>query len=120
VNIHEYQAKELLGAMTSPCQTAAWHSPRRGCAGRTQAGRPHLGGEVADPRRWTRRGRFAGDPSGKGGVRVVKSIDEVQANAAQMLGATLVTKQTGPAGREVRRLYIEEGCDIARELYLAC
>src|SRR3546814_9731557 len=50
--------------------------------------------------------------------RVVKSIEEVKANAGAMLGHVLVTKQTGPAGKEVKRLYIEEGCDIARELYL--
>ncbi|SFD23359.1 succinyl-CoA synthetase (ADP-forming) beta subunit [Cupriavidus sp. OV038] len=70
----------------------------------------HAGGRGA--------GRFADDSSGKGGVRVVKSIDDVRSSAAQMLGKTLVTRQTGPAGRVVRRLYVEEGCDIARELYL--
>jgi succinyl-CoA synthetase beta subunit len=70
----------------------------------------HAGGRGA--------GRFQDDPNGKGGVRVVKSMEEVKANARQMLGHVLVTKQTGPAGKEVKRLYIEEGCDIARELYL--
>ena len=57
-------------------------------------------------------------PDGKGGVRVSKSVDEVRENAGEMLGHVLVTKQTGEAGKEVKRLYIEEGCDIARELYL--
>jgi len=70
----------------------------------------HAGGRGA--------GRFADDSSGKGGVRVVKSIDDVRSSAVQMLGKTLVTRQTGPAGRVVRRVYVEEGCDIARELYL--
>jgi succinyl-CoA synthetase beta subunit len=119
VNIHEYQAKELLRrydvAVPNGCVA---FTPEEAAQAARKLGGPiwvvksqiHAGGRGA--------GRFAGDPSGKGGVRVVKSIDEVQANAAQMLGATLVTKQTGPAGREVRRLYIEEGCDIARELYL--
>ncbi|MEK7693807.1 MAG: ADP-forming succinate--CoA ligase subunit beta [Pseudomonadota bacterium] len=119
MNIHEYQAKELLRrydvAVPNGCVA---FTPEEAAQAARKLGGPiwvvksqiHAGGRGA--------GRFAGDPSGKGGVRVVKSIDEVQANAAQMLGATLVTKQTGPAGREVRRLYIEEGCDIARELYL--
>ena len=64
------------------------------------------------------KGRFKDDPNGKGGVRVSKSIEEVGANAAAMLGHELVTKQTGPAGKTVKRVYIEEGCDIKRELYL--
>ena len=77
----------------------------------------HAGGRGA--------GRFKGpdgtvDEAGKGGVRVVKSVEEVAANADAMLGATLVTKQTGPAGKEVKRIYVEEGCDIARELYSPC
>ncbi|MGH6990742.1 MAG: ADP-forming succinate--CoA ligase subunit beta, partial [Stellaceae bacterium] len=55
---------------------------------------------------------------GKGGVRLAKSVAEVGQEAAAMLGRVLVTKQTGPAGREVKRVYVEEGCDIARELYL--
>ncbi len=58
------------------------------------------------------------DKGGKGGVRVAKSPAEVKDQAASMLGHVLVTKQTGPAGREVKRVYIEEGCDIKRELYL--
>ncbi|NQU57355.1 MAG: ADP-forming succinate--CoA ligase subunit beta, partial [Rhodospirillales bacterium] len=64
-------------------------------------------------------GRFADNPNGKGGVRVVKSLDEVKGSVSEMLGHVLVTKQTGPAGKEVKRVYIEEGCDIARELYLS-
>jgi len=65
------------------------------------------------------KGRFKDDPSGKGGVRIAKSIEEVGQHAAAMLGHDLVTKQTGPAGRTVKRLYIEDGCDIKRELYLS-
>src|SRR5438067_2094399 len=65
------------------------------------------------------KGRFKDDPNGKGGVRVSKSVEEVGANAAAMLGHDLVTKQTGPAGKTVKRLYVEEGCDIKRELYLS-
>nr|WP_241024776.1 ADP-forming succinate--CoA ligase subunit beta [Burkholderia sp. Ac-20365] len=70
----------------------------------------HAGGRGA--------GRFADDPDGKGGVRVVKSVSDVGLSATQMLSHVLVTKQTGPAGREVKRVYIEEGCAIERELYL--
>src|SRR5260370_2372118 len=65
------------------------------------------------------KGRFKDDPNGKGGVRFAKSIEEVGANASAMLGHELVTKQTGPAGRTVKRLYIEQGCDIKRGLYLS-
>ena len=64
------------------------------------------------------RGVSKAKPDGKGGVRVSKSVDEVRENAEEMLGKVLITKQTGPAGKQVNRLYIEEGCDIARELYL--
>lgn len=52
-------------------------------------------------------------------MRLAKSVDEVGANAAAMLGHELVTKQTGPVGRTVKRLYVEEGCDIKRELYIS-
>jgi len=71
----------------------------------------HAGGRGA--------GRFADDTEGKGGVRLAKSLDEVRAAAAAMLGHTLVTKQTGPAGKRVHRIYVEAGCDISRELYLS-
>jgi succinyl-CoA synthetase beta subunit len=70
----------------------------------------HAGGRGA--------GRFAEEHEGAGGVRLCMSLDEVKENARKMLGHVLVTKQTGAAGKEVKRLYIEEGCDIARELYL--
>jgi succinyl-CoA synthetase beta subunit len=70
----------------------------------------HAGGRGA--------GRFKDDPQGKGWVRIVKSVEDVSKTAAAMLGHVLVTKQTGPKGREVKRIYVEEGCDIKRELYL--
>src|ERR1700744_5707967 len=66
------------------------------------------------------KGKFEGlPPDAKGGVRGVKSVEEVRANAAEMLGRVLVTHQTGPKGKQVNRLYIEEGAAIARELYLS-
>ncbi len=70
----------------------------------------HAGGRGA--------GRFAEDPQGKGGVRLAKSVAEARGAADAMIGKTLVTKQTGPAGKLVNHVYVEAGCDIARELYL--
>jgi succinyl-CoA synthetase beta subunit len=119
MNIHEYQAKGLLKkfGVAVPNGSVAY-TPKEAKSAAEELGGPvwvvksqiHAGGRGA--------GRFADDPDGKGGVRVVKSIDEVVESADAMLGHTLVTKQTGPKGKEVKRLYIEEGCDIARELYL--
>src|SRR5258708_16306450 len=66
------------------------------------------------------KGKFKELPSdAKGGVRLAKSIDEVAAHAREMLGHTLVTAQTGPAGKQVNCLYIEDGCDIEKEFYLS-
>ncbi|MEZ5669354.1 MAG: ADP-forming succinate--CoA ligase subunit beta [Alphaproteobacteria bacterium] len=120
MNIHEYQAKELLRrfGVATPSGGVAY-TPDEAVKVAEGLGGPvwvvksqiHAGGRGA--------GRFKNDPDGKGGVRVVKSIDDVRANAQAMLGQVLVTKQTGPAGKEVKRIYVEGGCDIARELYLS-
>jgi succinyl-CoA synthetase beta subunit len=119
MNIHEYQAKSLLqkygvavpkgGVAYTPAEA---EKVARGLAGPVYVVKSqiHAGGRGA--------GRFVDQPQGKGGVRVVKAIDEVAKNAAEMLGHVLVTKQTGAKGREVKRVYVEEGCDIKRELYL--
>lgn len=119
MNIHEYQAKQLLAkfGVTVPRGGVAY-TPDEAAEVAKGLGGPvyvvksqiHAGGRGA--------GRFTNDPDGKGGVRVVKSVEDVKTNAAAMLGQTLVTKQTGPQGKEVKRLYIEEGADIKRELYL--
>jgi len=120
MNIHEYQAKSLLAKFAVPLLKGgvAYTTDEATDVARKLASpvtvvkaQIHAGGRG--------RGRFKDDPDGKGGVRVSKSIDEVGANAAAMLGHELVTKQTGPAGKAVKRLYIEEGCDIKRELYLS-
>jgi succinyl-CoA synthetase beta subunit len=119
MNIHEYQAKALLqkfgvavpkGAVAYTPQEA--EKVARGLAGPAYVVKAqiHAGGRGA--------GRFQDNPAGKGGVRVVKSPEEVGKMAGEMLGHVLVTKQTGPKGREVKRIYVEEGCDIKRELYL--
>ena len=119
MNIHEYQAKALLKGygVTVPRGGVAYTADEAKKVA-TDLGGPvwvvksqiHAGGRGA--------GHFADKPTGKGGVRVVKSIDDVGTSATEMLGHVLVTKQTGPAGKEVKRVYIEEGCDIKRELYL--
>jgi succinyl-CoA synthetase beta subunit len=119
MNIHEYQAKSLLQkfGVTVPKGGVAYtpqeaEKVAKGLAGPVYVVKAqiHAGGRGA--------GHFADNPSGKGGVRVVKSTDDVAKAAADMLGHVLVTKQTGPKGREVKRIYVEEGCDIKRELYL--
>ena len=119
MNIHEYQAKSLLkdygvavprGGVAYTAKEAEDVAKQLGGAVWVVKSQIHAGGRGA--------GRFKQDPDGKGGVRVVKSIEDVHDNAKAMIGATLVTKQTGPDGKEVKRVYIEEGCDIRRELYL--
>ena len=120
MNIHEYQGKQVLAKYgVAVLKGGVAYTPDEAVSVAKELGGPvwvvksqiHAGGRGA--------GRFKNDPQGKGGVRVVKSIDEVKANVEQMLGQILVTKQTGPAGKEVKRVYIEQGCDIKRELYLS-
>jgi succinyl-CoA synthetase beta subunit len=120
MNIHEYQGKDLLRqyGVAVPEGYVAWTPEEAETAAAKLPGpiyvvksQIHAGGRGA--------GRFADDPNGKGGVRLARSPEEVRAAAEAMIGHTLVTKQTGPAGRKVRRLYVEAGCDIARELYLS-
>jgi succinyl-CoA synthetase beta subunit len=120
MNIHEYQAKRLLrdAGVAVPNGTPAYTVRDAVKAAEALPGpvyvvksQIHAGGRGA--------GKFTHASDGKGGVRVVKSIDEVRAAAEDMLGKTLVTKQTGAVGKEVKRLYIENGADIARELYLS-
>jgi succinyl-CoA synthetase beta subunit len=120
MNIHEYQAKVLLrryglpvpqGGVAYTAEEAA--AVAQGLPGPVWVVKAqiHAGGRG--------KGHFIGDLSGKGGVRVVKSVEAVREAADAMLGRMLVTVQTGPDGRQVNRLYVEAGCDIARELYLS-
>ena len=120
MNIHEYQAKELLkefGVAVLPGQVAWTPDEAVAAAAKLQGSvwvvksQIHAGGRGA--------GHFLDDPAGKGGVRLARSSDEVRAAAAAMLGHTLITRQTGPAGRRVNRVYVEAGCAIERELYLS-
>jgi succinyl-CoA synthetase beta subunit len=118
MNIHEYQAKSLLEkygvavpkgipAMTvDEAVKAAQSLPGPLYVVKAQI---HAGGRGA--------GKFRNNPEGKGGVRLCKSADEVKAAAEAMLGQVLVTKQTGPDGKEVQRLYVTDGVDIKKEYY---
>ena len=121
MNIHEYQAKAVLRQFGVPVPRGlpVLHPGDAEAAARELGGpvwvvksQIHAGGRG--------KGTFKEAEAGtKGGVRVVKSIEDVKANVAQMLGRTLVTVQTGQAGREVNRLYLEDGSSIAKEFYLS-
>src|SRR6201996_4188553 len=121
MNIHEHQAKAVLKEFGAPVpQGYAAFTPAEAEDAARKLGGPvfvvksqiHAGGRG--------KGKFEGlGPDAKGGVRVVKSVEDVRANAEEMLGRVLVTHQTGPHGRQVNRLYIEEGAAIAKELYLS-
>ncbi len=121
MNIHEYQGKAVLKSIGAPVSKGvAIFSAGEAEAAAKQLGGPlwvvksqiHAGGRG----KGTFKEKSAGD---KGGVRLSWSIDEVVENAKQMLGATLVTAQTGPKGKQVGRLYIEHGSDIDKEFYLS-
>jgi succinyl-CoA synthetase beta subunit len=121
MNIHEYQAKELLAKYGAPVPAGypAMSVEEAVAAAKKLPGplwvvkaQIHAGGRG--------KGKFKElGPDAKGGVRLARSIDEVRDNAGEMLGKTLVTVQTGPHGKQVQRLYVTDGVDIAKEFYLA-
>ncbi|MEM8570533.1 MAG: ADP-forming succinate--CoA ligase subunit beta [Pseudomonadota bacterium] len=121
MNIHEYQAKQLLkeyGAPVSDGRAILKADEAKTAAGELDGpiwvvkAQIHAGGRG--------KGKFKEATAGeKGGVRITKSAEEAAEEAQKMLGRTLVTHQTGPAGKTVNRIYIEHGSDISRELYLA-
>jgi succinyl-CoA synthetase beta subunit len=121
MNIHEYQAKELLASYGVPVPAGypALSVEEAVAAAKKLPGplwvvkaQIHAGGRG--------KGKFKElGADAKGGVRLARSVEEVRDNAAEMLGKTLVTIQTGPAGKQVQRLYITDGVDIAKEYYLA-
>jgi succinyl-CoA synthetase beta subunit len=111
MNIHEYQAKAVLREFGVPVPRGI---PAFSVDEAEKAAKD-LGGPV-----WVVKAQIHAGGRGKaGGVKVVRSIDDVKKEAARLLGSTLVTHQTGPHGKEVRRLYIEEGSAIDREYYLS-
>ena len=121
MNIHEYQAKELLAKFGAPVPAgfAALTVEEAVEAAKKLPGplyvvkaQIHAGGRG--------KGKFKElGPDAKGGVRLAKTLEEVEAHAKDMLGNTLVTIQTGPAGKQVNRLYVTDGVDIEKEFYLA-
>ena len=120
MNIHEYQAKELLRKFdVATLKGKVAYTSDEAIAAATEIGgslwvvksQIHAGGRGA--------GFFKNNPKGKGGVRIAQTIDHVKEHSDAMLGEILVTKQTGEEGKEVKRLFIEEGCQIERELYIS-
>jgi succinyl-CoA synthetase beta subunit len=121
MNIHEYQAKAILKTFGVPVSrgVAVMNASEAEAAAKELGGplwvvksQIHAGGRG--------KGKFKEAAAGdKGGVRLAKSVDEVKTFVEQMLGNTLVTIQTGPAGKQVNRLYIEDGSDIEKEFYLS-
>ena len=121
MNIHEYQAKELLAKFGVPVPAGyPAMSVEEAVAAAAKLPGPlyvvkaqiHAGGRG--------KGKFKElGPDAKGGVRLARTLDEVRAAASEMLGNTLVTVQTGPQGKQVNRLYVTDGVDIAKEFYLA-
>lgn len=119
MNIHEYQAKNLLEkyGVTVPKGIPAMSVEEAVKAAEDMSdsslyvvkAQIHAGGRGA--------GHFTNDPEGKGGVRLCKTVDDVRAAAEAMMGNVLVTKQTGPEGKEVQRLYVTDGVDIEKEYY---
>src|SRR5215467_8200680 len=111
MNIHEYQAKAVLREFGVPV-------PRGVPAfsvDEAVKGANELGGPV-----WVVKAQIHAGGRGKaGGVKVVKSVDDVKKEATRLLGSTLITHQTGPKGKQVNRLYIEEGSAIDKEFYLS-
>ena len=110
MKVHEYQGKQILRkfGVTTPDGRVAF------TVDEAVQGAKELGGKI-----WVVKAQIHAGGRGKGGgVKLARSLDEVREHAEAILGMQLVTHQTGPQGQKVRRLYIEEGCDIARELYV--
>lgn len=112
MNIHEYQAKQVLGKFgVATLKGQIAHSPDEAIAAAKA-----IGGNI-----WVVKAQIHAGGRGKGGgVKLAKSIEEVGTLTKQMLGMTLVTHQTGPEGKVVQKVYIESGCNIAKEYYVAC
>ena len=112
MNIHEYQAKEILKEFGAPVSngvvvTSIKEIPEK--VKRLKSKQFVLKAQI-----------HAGGRGKAGGVKLIKDINELEKEAKQMMGKILITHQTGPEGKEVKRLYIEEASDISKELYLSC
>jgi succinyl-CoA synthetase beta subunit len=112
MNIHEYQAKEVIRKFG--VKTLKGHLALSPVEARKAA--QEIGGNL-----WVVKAQIHAGGRGKGGgVKIAKSLDEVEQLTSKMLGMTLVTHQTGPEGKKVQRVFIEEGCQIEKEYYVAC
>ena len=112
MNIHEHQAKEILKEFGAPVSN-----------GVTILSLDKIDQEIGrlKSKEYVLKAQIHAGGRGKaGGVKLVKSIEELKAEAKKMMGKVLITHQTGPEGKEVKRLYIEEASDIAKEFYLSC
>ena len=111
MNIHEYQAKQVLAKFGVPVPKGqVAYTP-----GEAVSAAQGLGGKL-----WVVKAQIHAGGRGKaGGVKLAKTLDEVETLAKNMIGMTLVTHQTGPEGKVVKRVYVEEGTGIAKELYLS-
>ena len=112
MNIHEYQAKEILrkfGVATLLGKVA--NTPEEAMAAAKE-----IGGSI-----WVVKAQIHAGGRGKGGgVKIAKSIEEVGELTKKMIGMTLITHQTGPEGKVVQKVFIEQGCNIAKEYFVAC
>ena len=112
MNIHEYQAKEVLRKYNvATLKGKVANSPDEAVSAAKE-----IGGSL-----WVVKAQIHAGGRGKGGgVKIAKSLDEVHTLAANMLGMTLVTHQTGPEGKKVHKIFVEAGCNILKEYYVAC
>ncbi len=112
MNIHEYQAKEVLRKFNvTTLKGKVAHSPDEAVSAAKD-----IGGSI-----WVVKAQIHAGGRGKGGgVKIAKTLDEVRSLTASMIGMTLVTHQTGPEGKKVQKVFIEAGCNIAKEYYVAC
>ena len=111
MNIHEYQAKEIFRRYN----LKVLNGKIANTADEAAAAAKELGGNL-----WVVKAQIHAGGRGKGGgVKIAKTVDDVKALASEMIGMTLVTHQTGPEGKQVNKVYIEQGCDIDKEYYCA-
>src|SRR5262245_26269889 len=112
MNIHEYQAKEVFRKFGLPTLKGQMAESPEDAVRAAQ----NIGGKI-----WVVKAQIHAGGRGKGGgVKVAKSIDQVRELAENIIGMTLVTPQTGPEGKKVHKVYVEQGCDIKKEYYVAC
>ena len=111
MNIHEHQAKNILKSMGAPISNGVVITSLQDLKGNTK---------TQIQRICFKSSNHAGGRGKAGGIKLIKNISDLENQAKKMMGKVLITHQTGPQGKEVKRLYIEEASDISKELYLSC